>query len=324
MLENRQQANNRVGRDARRLESDRVGIEKRSQVVGSSPDLVGEVVERRVLPDRAREKSADGDVVVLLAQRSRGTISPLKLRRVEIEAHRACDEIGAGPSANLELRAAEAAARNVVGRGHERGRHVGVPREIRSPKIQSVERRLVLVGREAEHGEAGRIAILSRNQRDPGQRCGHRRDVALLIGGHRAVVDGSLAAADIGSGVVALRPIALPHDLHGFQLSRGAQQLRVGDEDLLVSGALHLESARGVTDRGDLHEVIALSARKRDGIATVLVGAGAAIDVAGERGRCDFRVLEWFSLGAEHLASDHVQLLRARWERYCSCYDRGN
>jgi len=145
-----------------------------------------------------------------------------------------------------------------------------------------------------------------------------------LIGGHSTIIDRPLAAAYVRSGVVAIRPIALSDHSDSVELSRGAEQPCIGNEDFLVSGALDLESPGGVADRGDLDEVIPFSAREGDRVTAVLVGAGTAIDVAGERGRGDFRVLEWFSLGAEHLASDHVQLLRLGRDGYYGCYDRGD
>ena len=202
--------------------------------------------------------------------------------------------------------AAESAARYIVRRRHQRRCDIGITREIGATEVQAVQRRVVLIGRESEHGESGRISILSRYERHTRQRRRHRRDVALLIGGNRAVVDGPLAAADVGCRVVALGSIALGGDSDCLELTRGAQQLGVG----LIGGALHLESARRVADRREFDEVVTLTAGTRDRVATALVGARAAIDVSGERCRGDFGVLEGLSFRAQHLAADDVQLLR--------------
>ena len=50
-------------------------------------------------------------------------------------------------------------------------------------------------------------------------------------------------------------------------------QLRVGDEDVLIGGASHLEALRRVADRGEGDEVVALAAGEGDGEAAVPVGA---------------------------------------------------
>ena len=63
------------------------------------------------------------------------------------------------PLRSVELRAAEAAAAHVVRRRDERRRDLRVAREVRGAEVGAVERRAVLVGREAEHGEAGGIAV---------------------------------------------------------------------------------------------------------------------------------------------------------------------
>src|SRR4029077_6854155 len=130
-------------------------------------------------------------------------------------------------------------------------------------------------------GEAGRIAILPRDQRDARWRRGHRGDVALLIGGHGAVFDRSLPATYVGSGIIAIRPIALAHNSDCVELSRGAEQPCIGNQDFLINSALDLESPGGVAKCGELDEVIPFSTREGDCIPAVLVGAGAAIDVAG-------------------------------------------
>ena len=147
--------------------------------------------------------------------------------------------------------------------------------------------------------------------------------LSLLSGGDGAVVDRTFAAADVGSCVISLRSIALSNNSHCVELTSGAKEPRVGNKNLLIGRAFHLESARGIADRGDFDEVVALPTGKGDGVASVSVGACAPVHVARERGRSDFCVLQRFALGSDDLAADHVELLGAK-RRAESGYDRSN
>ena len=69
-------------------------------------------------------------------------------------------------------------------------------------------------------------------------------------------------------------------------------QPRVGDEDVLVGGALHLEAPRREADRREVDEVVAVAAGEGDGEATVPVGARGAVDAAADGGGGDGGVLD--------------------------------
>jgi hypothetical protein len=62
---------------------------------------------------------------------------------------------------------------------------------------------------------------------------------------------------------------------HGVEHDHAAQ-LHVGDEDLLVGRASHLEPLRLVPDRGGGDEVVAVAAGEGDGEPAVPIGARAA------------------------------------------------
>ena len=64
-----------------------------------------------------------------------------------------------------------------------------------------------------------------------------------------------------------------------------------------------------------LEGVVAFATGKGDGIATVLVRAGAPIDVPGERGRGHLCVLERLAFGTDDLATNHIELLGRNGKR---------
>src|SRR5206468_6363774 len=127
---------------------------------------------------------------------------------------------------------------------------------------------------------------------------------------NRAVVNRSLATADVGRPIVALGSVALPRNPPRLQQTRRAPELRVSDENLLIGGAFYLESARCVADGREFDDIVAFTARERDGVAPALVGACAAIDVPGERGGGDFRVFERLAFRTHDLATNDIELLR--------------
>src|SRR5687768_2052193 len=98
LLENRQQPRHGIRGNAGGLQSERVGIQESAKVVRPPSELIGDVVERLIRLDWAREQASDRHVVVALSERAGGRISPLELRRVEIEAHHPRAEIRSGPS----------------------------------------------------------------------------------------------------------------------------------------------------------------------------------------------------------------------------------
>ena len=67
-----EQARDGIGGHAGRLQSARIGVEQRAQIVRAAAELVRQVVERLVEHDRAGEQSAEREVRVLLAERARG------------------------------------------------------------------------------------------------------------------------------------------------------------------------------------------------------------------------------------------------------------
>jgi len=99
------------------------------------------------------------------------------------------------------------------------------------------------------------------------------------------------------------------HDRRDIRIGR-ALQPGVGNENILVGGALYLESARGVTNGGDFDEIIALPTGEHDRVAAVPVRAGTAIDVARDRCRSDLRVLERLAVGSNDLPTNDIDLLR--------------
>src|SRR5437868_3502188 len=100
----------RVRRYTRGLQTNRAGVEQRSKIISSSAELIGETVERRVRFDWAGEQAAERNITVLLAEGLSGAIGPLKLWRVDVETHRARNEVRSGATAYLELRATKSTA----------------------------------------------------------------------------------------------------------------------------------------------------------------------------------------------------------------------
>ena len=142
----------------------------------------------------------------------------------------------------------------------------------------------------------------------PGIVRGHGVEVALLAGGDGVVLDRLLRAAEVGLVVVPADATTLRDGAHRIE-HRHALELRVGDEDVLVGGALHLEAAGRVADGGEVDEVVALAAGEGDREAAVPVGARGAIDAAGHGGGSHGRVLDRLRLGVDDLSPNDVELL---------------
>ena len=103
----------------------------------------------------------------------------------------------------------------------------------------------------------------------------------------------------------------LPRSRHGAHRieQHHALKARIGDEDVLIGGALDLEPLGREADGGDVDEVVALAAGKGDGEAPALVGARGAVDSASYGRRGDVRVLDGGVVGARDDATDDVDLL---------------
>ena len=118
------------------------------------------------------------------------------------------------------------------------------------------------------------------------------------------------------SAVVPIHAFALGHGAH--RVERGhSRHLHVGDEDVLVGGAAHLEPLRLVAERGDGEEVVALTAGEGDGEPAIPVGADGSVHATGDGGRGDVRVREWIVVVAGHLTADDIELLGGgdAWKR---------
>ena len=212
------------------------------------------------------------------------------------------------PLRTLSCAAAEAAAAHVVRRRDERRRDLRVARQRRGAEVGPVERHAVLVGREAEHGEAGGVALGAEDRRDAGDRRRHRVEIALLIGADRGAARRLLGAADVRRAVVPVHAIALGDGAHRVEDDH-AGQLHVGDEDLLVGRASHLEPPRRVAERGDGDEIVAVAAGKGDREPAVPIGAHGAVHTAPHGRRGDVGALDRIVVVARHLAADDVELL---------------
>jgi hypothetical protein len=103
-----------------------------------------------------------------------------------------------------------------------------------TPEAGAVERRVVLVRRQAKHGEAGRVAVGVGDRRDAGDRRGHGVQVALLAGSHRVVLDRLLGAAEVGLRLVPVDARTRGDGARRVE-QRHALELRVGDENLLIA-----------------------------------------------------------------------------------------
>ena len=119
----------------------------------------------------------------------------LLLRRMKLEPL---------PLRTLSCAAAESAAAHVVRRRHEARGHLRVARQRGGAEVGAVERHAVLVGREPEHGEAGRVALGAEDRRDARDRGGDRVEVALLIGRDTAALLAD-CSVPLTSGVRSLR-----------------------------------------------------------------------------------------------------------------------
>ena len=110
----------------------------------------------------------------------------------------------------------------------------------------------------------------------------------------------------------ALAEISLPLMSVGlslrFTLPRSATA-RIGDEDVLIRGALDFEALGREADGGDADEVVAFAAGKGDGETPALVSARGTVDSASDGRRGDIRVINWGVVGARNDATDDVDLL---------------
>ncbi len=292
------------------LQSDRIGVEQVLVVVRATPELPRHVVERLVERDRPRQRPAQRRVRVLLSERARDRVGPLRLRRVEIQAHAARDEVRAGPRAQRELRAAEAAARDVVGRRHERARDRGVPGKPEPAEVHPVERGVVLVRAKAKYREAIGIAVGAGHRLHAGQRRGHRREVAHEIRRNVGRGDRPLGTADVGCGVGPRHLVARSPDVHLAEHGVDLRQLGVGDEDLLIGHPLDLEAFGCVADRRERHHVVAVAGGERHGEAAVAIRSCGPADVAGEGRHGHEYFGDWQAVRPDHATADDVGLLR--------------
>jgi hypothetical protein len=309
LLEDAEQPVNRVGGDAGGLEPELVGVEQRLVVVRPAAGLPRDVVERLVELHRTGAHPARRQIRVLLAEGARGTIGPLHLRRVEVQAHPAADEVRAGTRADAELSAAEAAARDVVRRRDERRRDRGVARQVGAAELHAVQRRVVLIGAESEHGEAVRPALLAGDELHSGKRRGHRGEVAQQVGRDVRVVDWTFRPADVRCRRVPVDALALSAYLDCVEHRADALEPGVRNEDLLVGRPLDLEALGGEAERGERDHVVPLATGKGDREASVLVGARGAPNVAGDRRHGNGDVLDREAVGPRHAAADDVRLL---------------
>ena len=101
---------------------------------------------------------------------------------------------------------------------------------------------------------------------------------------------------------------------HGVEHDH-ARQLHVGDEDVLIGRAAHLEPLRLIADRRGGEEVVALAAGEGDREAAVPVGAHGSVHATGDGGRGDVGILERIVVVAGHLTADDVELLGGRDSR---------
>src|SRR6185503_14233089 len=90
-----------------------------------------------------------------------------------------------------------------------------------------------------------------------------------------------------------------------------------------VARALDLEALRREAEGGDVDEVVAFVAREGDGVATVLVGARRARDVARERGDGDVGAFDGQTIWSNDSAADDVCLRVGGGGVSADCGDSG-
>ena len=168
-LRNGEQPRHRVCRDAGRLQADGIGIDERLEIIGATSELVRHVVERLVHHDGTRHGAAERQIAVLLSERTRRAVRPLELGRIDVEAGAAANEVRSRSGLDVELPAAESTTAHIVRRGNERGSDGRIARNVGAAEVLAVERRRVLICGEAEHREAGRIAVGAGHGRDAGE-----------------------------------------------------------------------------------------------------------------------------------------------------------
>src|SRR5581483_3179822 len=89
---------------------------------------------------------------------------------------------------------------------------------------------------------------------------------------------------------------------------RHGLQLRIREQHVLIARALDLESLGVEAEGGDVHEVVALVARKRDREAAALVRLGAPRNVAGDRGYRDPGAIDGLVVWSGDPPADDVRL----------------
>ena len=179
-----EQPRDRIGRRRRSPEARRVGVEQRVQIVRAAAELVrrGCRTPCRTRSGRRRSRRARGWCTAGRARARRGSVHwsagasklRLLLRRMKFEPP---------PVRTLNCAPLKPPRLTSYGVVTSDDDDLRVAREVRAAEAGAVERRAVLVGREAEHGEAGRIAVGVGDRRDAGDRRGHGVEVALLVGG---------------------------------------------------------------------------------------------------------------------------------------------
>jgi hypothetical protein len=208
--------------------------------------------------------------------------------------------------AERDLRAGEAAARRIEARRGDARLRGRVARQIGAAEVEAVERDVVLVGAEAEHGEAARRTVDARNERDAGQCRRHRRQVAEHVDRHVVGVERLLTTADLRSIAVAIGTLAPRNDAHGVERDRGLADRRVGDQHVLVHLALDLEPHRLKPDGRVRHHIVAAAPGKDDREAAILVRLGRARRLIDERRRGHGHVLDRLLVRTDHSAADDV------------------
>ena len=203
--EQRQEPVDGIRRHADALERERVGVEQILKIARPAAELPRERVEHLVERDRARRAAAELQVRELLAELASDRVRVLQARRVDRLMQRACSVVGAAVRAQRDLRAGEAAARRIEARRRDARLRRRVARQIGAAEVQSVERDVVLVGAESEHGEAGRAAVGAGNERHARERRGHGRQVAEHVDRNVVRVERLVASADFDLIAVAVR-----------------------------------------------------------------------------------------------------------------------
>ena len=219
-------------------------------------------------------------------------------------------DVRARAQADVLSPTAEPALRHIVGRRDERCSQLRIARKIGGVRVHPVQRGAVLVGCKPEHREAGGVAVRARDIVHAGDRRGHRREIAELIGRERRGVDCLLGAADVGCYVVAVRLVARGGDVHGVERVRGGRERGVRDENVLVGGTLELILPRRVPQGDELHDVIAVAVWKCDRVAAIPIRLCAAIDIARDRRGRDSGVRDRNAVDRDDPAANHVGVLR--------------